>query len=575
MKSKIKCRTTVGPIKVNNRVIQGDEETARVLNEYFCSVFNPADPPDSIPPLRARNCASTLDSIEIRDSIIFEKICKLKPDGAPGPDGHANRFIKSFGRELTPALGIIFRKSIDNSEVPFDWRSANITPIYKKGSKSDPGNYRPVSLTSVCCKLLESIICDNINEHLSRNNLLNKTQHGFCKSKSCTTNLLEFLEAVISKLDTGVPVDIAYLDFSKAFDKVPWRRLIAKVKAHSISGRVLGWITSWLSNRKQRVVINGHKSPWAPVTSGVPQGSVLGPLLFLLYINDIDDVASIETIIRKFADDTKIGQELKNKADRTKMQDTLEAMNSWATDWGMSFNLGKCKILHTGHANPRHEYTVNGTTIGAADEERDIGVIISNTLKPTRQCNEAARKAHGVLGHLCRAFHYRDRHTFLRLYKQQVRPLLEFASPVWSPWSQGDVDRIESVQRRFVGMVSGLRGRTYLERLVELDLLSLQERRTLQDQVQLYKIIHGYDNVSHTTWFTLVQDDPRPNTRRNSHPLNIIPKRAHLDIYRNFYSNRVVGMWNELPADMKNRGPVNVFKVKMKAFLKTGRSDLS
>ena len=574
VKRKIRSKTGVGPVKVNGKVVQGDDETAKVLNDYFCSVFNQPDAPEDVPQVTHFQSNSVLDHIRITPAMVLDKINKLKPDGAPGPDGISNRFLKEFKNELAPALCIIYRKSLLNSSVPFDWRSANITPIFKKGSKSDPGNYRPVSLTSVCCKLLESIIGDRITEHLTSNNLLRSSQHGFCKKKSCTTNLLEFLEQVLSKIDQGIPVDIAYLDFSKAFDKVPWRRLIAKVMAHQIRGDMLKWIESWLSDRKQRVVINGKMSPWAAVTSGVPQGSVLGPLLFLLYINDIDEATGNSSFVRKFADDTKVGHEVKSETDARYLEDTLEAMHSWAQDWGMSFNLSKCKIMHIGRGNPHHNYKVRGTPIEAVSEEKDIGVRISDNLKPSRHCHEVARKAHGVLGHICRAFHYRDRFTFLRLYKQQVRPLIEFATPVWSPWLQGDIDRLESVQHRFVGMISGLRGATYEEKLVELDMLSLSERRALQDQVQLYKIIHGLDRVDKSSWFKLAREG-MVNTRFNNHPLNIVPKRVNLDIYKHFYSNRVAGLWNSLPADMKDRGSVGVFRKKMKDYLKTIRRDPS
>jgi len=165
---------------------------------------------------------------------VRRQIRKLKPHSAAGPDGIAPRLLKSCENQLAPVLAMIYRKSLKLGQVPDEWKVANVVPIYKKGSKADPGNYRPVSLTSVCCKMLESILKQDIMDHLTRNRLIRNSQHGFMKNKSCTTNLLEFMEKVTDAADKGKAVDIVYLDFAKAFDKVPTERLLKKVKAHGI-----------------------------------------------------------------------------------------------------------------------------------------------------------------------------------------------------------------------------------------------------------------------------------------------------------------------------------------------------
>ena len=241
---------------------------------------------------------------------------------------------------------------------------------------------------------------------------------------------------------------MVFLDFAKAFDKVPVQRLLKKVHAHGIRGQVYRWIEAWLKNRLQRVVLNGVASIWAEVLSGVPQGSVLGPLLFLIFINDLDTSAGAAEIILKFADDTKVAQRIRTQEDAAQLQTALDQLTGWADKWGMAFNVTKCKVMHVGHGNPRHSYKMHGTQLEETKEERDLGVLMSHTLKPRTQCLKAARTATQVLNQIMRSFHFRDGHIFLQLYKTYVRPHLEFAVQAWPPWTAGDQEILERVQKK-------------------------------------------------------------------------------------------------------------------------------
>ena len=284
-------------------------------------------------------------------------------------------------------------KPIRTGEIPEDWRKANVTPIFKKGTKGDPGNYRPVSLTSVPCKLLESIIKDKLLHHLMANKLIKDTQHGFMPGRSCATNLTEFKDKVTRSVDEGGSVDIIYLDFAKAFDKVPRQRLLKKLRAKKIDERTVNWIENWLSNRTQVVSIQGEKSEACEVGSGVPQGTVLGPILFTVFIDDLEVEVKkrlLEVLIRKFADDTKAAKVIGGPEDRDKLQEALDCLCDWADKWGMSFNVSKCKVMHVDRNNQEYEYTMRGQKLEKTDEERDIGVMITKNLKPSAQGEKAA-----------------------------------------------------------------------------------------------------------------------------------------------------------------------------------------
>ena len=560
--SKKNVKSSVGPLIHEGVKTDDPKEMANILNKYFASVFVEEDT-ENLPTINEAD-VEPLEDIYFDEGKIKKKIEKLKDGSAPGPDGISVIFLKKTVNITSKILKIIFEKSFQTSSVPKDWKSANITAIFKnKGKKSDPSKYRQVSLTSIPGKLFESFVKDSIVNHLETNNLLNSSQHGFRPGRSCTTNLLEFLETVTKKIDEGKPMDLLYLDFTQAFDKVPRKRLIMKLKAHGIKGKALQWIIDWLSCRKQRVVLNGEVSDWEDSKSGVAQGSLLGPVCFTVYNNDIDEAVVIIDIAKKFADDSKGAHAICGPNDQLVLQQSIDNLDEWCLKWGMSFNTSKCKIIHVGRNNPNYDYSMNGETLQTSDTEKDIGFNIHSSLKPSIHCNIIAKKAHTVLSLVSRNFHYRDKKTFVNLYCQHVRPILEYASPVWSPWLECDKKVVEDVQKRMVKMISGLNGQTYEEKLTEIGLQTLEYRREKADMVQVFKMLKGIDNVDYKNWFEIYGDTSsniRPNTRLSNEPLNIIQKRCNGDIRKYFFSMRVVPTWNSLPTDVKNSGTVAVFK---------------
>ena len=271
---------------------------------------------------------------------------------------------------------------------------------------------------------MESILRDKMLIRLNSYNLITHSQHGFMARKSCLTNLLDYLVFVTTQIDLGHPVDVIYLDFQKAFDKVPHVRLINKIKAHGISGKMLHWIEKWLDDRKQRVVLSGQPSSWSNVLSGVPQGSILGPLLFVIFINDIDD--GVISKLLKFADDTKIVAKVATQQDIDRLQNDLHNLYNWSVDWQMLFNADKSKEIHFGFNNKNVDYYLGSNKLCEVKEERDLGVIIHNSLKSSNQCVKAANAANATLGMIKRTFMCKNKDIMMKLYKSIVRPKLEF-----------------------------------------------------------------------------------------------------------------------------------------------------
>ena len=296
-----------------------------------------------------------------------------------------------------------------------------------------------------------------------------------------------------------------------------------------------------------------------PVSSGVPQGSVLGPILFIVFINDLDNAAIAMDIIRKFADDTKGGKIVMNQSDADSFQEALDSLIKWANDWSMDFNIKKCKIMHFGRRNLQFKYHMNGVELAEVEVERDIGVCVASNLKPSQHCREATGRAKAVLGQLSRCFHYRDRIVFLRLYTQYVRPHLEFSSSVWSPWLTADIDMLEAVQKKAIGMISGLTAGDYTGKLKELDLWSLSKRRTMFDRIQVFKIANNIGDIN-CSLVSNCDRDINARTRNQTDPLNLVKGRPSLEIRKNFFCERVVNTWNQIPSEIKQAENVQIFK---------------
>ena len=388
-----------------------------------------------------------ISECEVRVEGVCKLLSSLKTNKASGPDEVPCRILKQLADDIAPSLCYPFNQSLTQGTVPDDWKKAKVTPIFKKGNIHLPENYRPVSLTCICCKLLEHIVCSNVRSHLDSNNILSSSQHGFRSCHSCESQLLITLHDFTTYWEKKEQVDVAVLDFAKAFDTVPHKKLPEKLKFYGIGGNIHSWISSFLVGREQCVVVDGEASSNVPVESGVPQGTVLGPLLFLIHINDLPQAVNSE--VRLFADDCLLYRLIKSVDDQAILQQDLKNLEEWGRLWGMRFNAAKCNILRVTRTKKplTRMYTLCGHVLEQVSDAKWLGINISSELSWTPHIESICHKATNTLSFLRRNLHQCPAHLKEQAYIALVRSVLEYAAAVWDPYKKGDIAKWEKVQR--------------------------------------------------------------------------------------------------------------------------------
>ena len=522
-------------------------------------MFNSNEPVDNIKPVGNKSYPE-INNIIVSEAGVLKLLQGLQVHKATGPDGISTRLLKELGAVIAPVLAVFFQASLDQGTIPKEWKKADVVPIYKKGAKNRPENYRPVSLTSVACKMLEHIITSTIMGHLEKHNILTDAQHGFRKHRSCESQLITTIQDLAKSVDDRGQTDVVLLDFSKAFDKVPHKRLMQKLQYFGVRGNIHRWISDFLHERTQTVVLENSRSKTAPVQSGVPQGSVLGPLLFLLYINDLPDYIHNNSTVRLFADDCVLYRPINTSEDTTKLQEDLEALQLWEKDWLMEFHPQKCQVLHiTNKKNPlKQPYNIHGHVLEIVETAKYLGVNIHNRLNWNYHINQVAKKANNTRAFLQRNLHQCPRKTKDLCYKTLVRPLMEYGCVIWDPYTASNIQALEMVQRRSARFVTGDYRQTssVSSMLQQLNWPTLQERRATQKTVMMYRIVNHLVAIPTTCLI------PTAVTMRGHNQRFLVPF-ARTQTYQYSFFPSGIRLWNNLPQTIVDCNSLDHFKQEL------------
>jgi hypothetical protein len=553
-------------LTVGNKVITTSIDKASCFNKYFAEQQTLPQIPfnQQMPPIIFIT-NSRLGNIITTEDEVTKAIKSLDIGKATGPDGISNKIIKETVTAISKPLAELFNKSFELGKVPIRWKEANLCPIFKKDDKSLVSNYRPISLLSCLGKLQERIVYTHLYKYLKDNNLLTWKNSGFRELDSAMNQLIYITHKIHKALEEGQEICLVFLDVSKAFDRVWHSGLLHKARCMGVEGNLFNWLCDYLQDRKIRVVINGQKSEWLNTNAGVPQGSILGPLLFLIFINDITE--GIESDIHLFADDTSLMEILNNYNESyARLNRDLDRLSVWADRWLITFNAAKTvylKVSRKVNQTPKPLLVLKREPVKEVLTHKHLGLTFNNTLTWSDHIDKLATKAAQCVGLLKRICREVPRECLETLYKSMIRPLLEYGNIIYDGSSDTHTKRLENVQRQAALTCTGAYKHTrHITLLEELGWPPLSNRRKQHRMNMMFKIQNGLAPPYLTEMFPpLTRDRTIYNLRSGG---NITTPKNKTATYQNSFYPQSIGDWNKLKLDIRNAKTIETFKEHQK-----------
>lgn len=548
-------------------------DKATLLNNYFYTCFNHEQPPLQQLPDLAESLlppAGVPSDFLCTEESVLELLSELDTTKSTGHDGISSQMLKFTSSSIADSLHKLFNRSLSTGIFPSDWKLGRITAIPKGSNRKVPSGYRPISVLPIVSKLIERHVKTIIMEFLKENSPISTRQWGFMANRSTISALIKVIDDWSKALDQGYEVCVIFFDVSKAFDTVPHSPLLAKLHELSFDPYLLRWIKSYLTNRSQYVCVDGVTSSILPVLSGVPQGSVLGPLLFIIYINDVATVISPTSDANMFADDIALYRVIKTTSDYVHLQEDINSVSHCIHHKQLQFNASKCKMMliskKTTNSIQPPQLTLNGTVLTRVYNYKYLGVTITADLSWTLHISNCCNKTRKLTGLLYRRFHqHASSPTLLKLYCSFIRPHLEYASIVWNPGLKGNIDELEDVQKFALRVCFKSWELSYSELLTNARLPSLEQRRLLASLCHLFKILQGFTDFDNAPLQSRVN---LYNTRSSNKPILSVPA-ARTNYYQHSFFPNIISMWNSLPREATECKSILCFKRYVNSFLES------
>ena len=570
-----KTKSRIGPLKHPCGSVTDDPQSmSNILQDQFAGVFSDPSSYDKLDP--SFLCAtSTLNSISFDVTSISNAIDELHLNSNVGEHGFPNCLLKSCKSSLSYPIFCIWKESFESGSIPAFLKSQTIVPVFKKGSKLHPKNYRPIALTSNIIKIFERVIRSQLVHYLETNQLISKNQHGFRKGYSCISELLIHYDDILSNMiHENADTDVIYLDFAKAFDKVDHDILLKKLKRYGIGGKLHQWLSTFLVGRSQTVIVDGFKSYNIIVSSGVPQGTVLGPILFLLFVNDIELCLS-NAKVRCFADDSRLFKSINSPEDVSSLQNDLSNVIRWAKENNMCLNEEKFQLLQH-HVSSRNFktmlalpfvyyencYFANESVIDPSSSISDLGIVMQEDLGFSSHISDIVKRARNKLSWALGVFKSRSEIVICTLYKSIVRPILEYCCIVWNSEKILDISSVEAIQRTATSKISSISHLNYWDRLKALNLMSLQRRRERFIIMYMHKILKNkVPNDLSVEFYTNIRLGIKAC-------IPSLPRfRSHLSAYDSSFAVKGPKLWNLLPKYLNCIDNFESFKQNLDNFI--------